>query len=258
MGTITIPAVPEDLTWDDVRAGVAALSKKRGWHHGVPIMSIFDTSRRIVLAKGCPLSDTHGHDRPVFMDGATRVHVCSNEDVNEEVDEPECVNHWTMSPKIIAVMSKHGRSRVDKIDYSRERLTMYLDSLLCQAGAVDADAELMAMVALLKRLTRNQRESYILGGAFPETSTKSGVTYIFRKGRPTLAMKMERLPEGGEKRRFLAALCSHPLAWYEDTWVGAYPPSDEVLANLLAVRADEHAFWKRSVQHTLDDPRAGI
>lgn len=246
-----------DLTWDDLRVGVARLCKERGWHHGVPIMSIFDTSRRIVLAKGCPLSDTHGHDVPVFMDGKTRVHVCMNEDVNEEVDEPEVINHWTAPSKIIAVSSHHGRSSVEKFDYSRRRLELYMDSLLCQAGACDGDAELTAMVALLRRLNRNQRDSYILGSAFVETSKKSGVTYIFRKGRPTLAMRMEKV-EGGEKRHFLAALCTHCLGWYEDTFVGCYPPSDQVLADLLAMRADEAKFWARSIQHSLQDPLSGI
>ena len=257
MGTLTVPAVPQDLTWDDLRAGVHQLCKERGWHHGVPLISIFDESRRIVLAKGCPLSDKHGHDTPVFMDGKTRVHVCSNTDVNECVDEPMVVNHWTTSRKIVAVMSHHGRSSSEKYDYCRQRLELTLDSMLCQAGAVDATAEISALAALAKRVNKNQFDSYLLAGAFPETSKRSGVTYIFRKGRPTLAMRMEKVP-GGEKRHFLAALCSHPLAWWEDTWVGAYPPTDEVVANLLAVRADEHAFWKRAVQHTLDDPLAGI
>jgi hypothetical protein len=257
MGTLTVPAVPEDLSWDDLRAGVAALCKQRGWHHGVPLMSIFDQSRRIVLAKGCPLSDKHGHDIPVFMDGATRVHVCSNTDVNEEVDEPEIVNMWQTKPKIIAVGHYSKGAVVEKFDYARKRLNLLLDTMLCQAGAVDAEAEIIALGALSKRVNKNQFDGYLLAGAFPETSKRSGVTYIFRKGRPTLAMKMEKV-EGGEKRHFLAALCTHCLGWYEDTWVGAYPPTDEVVANLLAVRADEHAFWKKAVQHSLDDPLAGI
>jgi len=253
----TVPAIPEKLTWDDVRAGVAMLARQRGWHHGVPIMSIFDQSRRIILAKGCPLSDVHGHDTPISMDGQTRVHVCQVSDVDEAQDEPYVVNMWKTTPKTIAV-GKYSKGAVCfKSDGTRERLEMYLSSLLCQAGAVDAEAELHAMVSLLKRLNRNQRDSYILGGAFPETSKRSGVTYIFRKGRPTLALKIEKV-EGGEKRHFLAALCSHPLAWFENTFVGAYPPSDEVLANLLSVRADEHAFWKKSHQHSLDDPAAGV
>ena len=257
MGALTVPAIPGDLTWDDLRAGVHQLCKERGWHHGVPLMSIFDESRRIVLAKGCPLSDKHGHDTPVFMDGKTRVHVCTDTDVNECVDEPMVVNHWITAPKLIAVGQYSKGAVVEKFDYSRKRLELLLDSMLCQAGAVDAAAEVTALGALAKRVNKSQFDGYLLAGAFPETSKRSGVTYILRKGRPTLAMKMEKVP-GGEKRHFLAALCTHPLGWFEDTWVGAYPPTDEVVANLLAIRADEHAFWKRAVQHSLDDPLAGI
>jgi hypothetical protein len=253
------PKIPQDLTWDDLRAGVARLAKERGWHHGVPMVSIFDQGRRIVLAKGCPLADKHGHDIPVSMDGRPRVHVCSDADVNEAQDEPFTVNGWMTKPKLVAVGRYSKGAVVEKIDLTRERLDLLLRSALCQAGAVDADAELRAMVALYKRINRNQWDSYLLAGMFPETSKRSGVTYFFRKGRPTLALRIIPRPDGsGEDRHFLAALCTHPLAWYEQTFVGAYPPSDEVLANLLAVRADEHAFWKRAQQHALDDPMAGI
>jgi len=250
------PAIP-DMDWDDVRAGVAKLCEERGWHHGVPITSIFDQTRRIILARGCPLSDIHGHDVPVAMDGKPQLHVCSAGDVNETQDEPYVVNAWKTTPKTIYVGKYSKGAVVEKRNDSRERLDMILASMVCQAGAVDPMAEIRAMGALSKRVNRNQFDSYLLAGAFPETSKKSGVTYIFRKGLPTLAMRMEKV-EGGEKRHFLAALCSHPLAWFEGTHVGAYPPSDEVLANLLAVRADEAKFWAKSVQHSLDDPLSGI
>ena len=130
--------------------------------------------------------------------------------------------------------------------------------MICQAGAVDSDAELRAMISLKNRINDNQWDSYLLGGAFPEKSKRSGVTYIFRKGLPTLAIKCQPQLEGGEKHIFLAALCSHPLGWYQGTHVGCYPPSDEVLANLLSVRADEHKFWARANQHSLNDPLSGI
>jgi hypothetical protein len=245
-----------NITWDDLRAGVHEICKERGWHHGVPIMSATDTSRQIILAKGCPLSDTRGHDHPVTMDGIPRVHVCTVDDVQE--DGPMIVNEWRLpAQRHVVVMHHHGKAKVEYVDRPRARLDMFMDSMMCAAGAVSLEAELRAMCSLFQRINGNQRECYILTGAFPETSDRSHVTYILRKGLPTIALRCEKV-EGGEKRHFLAALCSHPLAWYSGTHIGAYPPSDEVLANLLSIRADEHAFWKRAGQHKLGDPEAGI
>lgn len=255
----TTPAAPNatNLTWSDVRRGIAQLCRERGWHHGVPIMSSIDTTRRVILAKGCPLSDTHGHGVPVSMSGDPVLHVCSDGDVNEAQDEPYAVNTWFTAPKRVTVGKYSKGAVVVTTSAARERLDLLLNGVLCQAGAVDSDTELRAMCALRTRVNDNQWDAYILAGAFPETSKRSGVTYLLRKGLPTLALRMKPVP-GGEKRHFLAALCSHPLAYFEGTHVGCYPPTDEVVANLLAIRADEHAFWKRANQHTLDDPLGGV
>jgi hypothetical protein len=247
-----------ELSWNDVRHGVAKLCEERGWHHGVAMMSSTDPTRRVIMAKGSPLSEKHGHDVPVAIGGAPEVRVCSASDVNECQDEDYVVNTWHTTRKMIAVCNNRKGASVHKFEATTERFEMYLRTLLCQAGAVDSDAEFKAMIALRKRINDNQWDCYVLGNAFTETSERSNVTYIFRKGLPTIAMRCRPRPEGGETRHFLAALCSHPLAWFEGTHVGAYPPTDEVLANLLAVRADEHMYWRKSIQHTLDDPLAAI
>jgi len=107
-------------------------------------------------------------------------------------------------------------------------------------------------------LNKMQTESYILNGMFPETSKRSGVTYIFRKGLPTLALRIDKLEDKRERRHFLAALCQHPLAYYADTFAGCTPPTDEVITHLLMMRSDEHRFWKKSGQHPLNDWRSGL
>ena len=247
-----------DLSWNDVRRGVAKLCEERGWHHGVPMMSSTDTGRRIILAKGCPLSDTKGHDVPVSMTGEPQVHVCTAKDVDDTEMGPIVVNAWNNKPTIVAVVQQKGKYRVTKIDASKDRLNMLMNTIICQAGSVDSDAELKAMMTLKGKINDNQWDAYLLGGAFPETSKRSGVTYILRKGLPTIALRCIPKPEGGEDRHFLAALCSHPLAWWEGTHVGAYPPTDEVIAHLLLIRSDEHDLWKRSGQHGLNEVQAGI
>ena len=243
-------------TWEQLRAGIHALAKERGWHHGVPLMSSTDPTRRVVLAKGCPLADKHGHGTPVAIGPeAPAFFACK---INEEDQGVEEVNQWQRQPLQVVVMREKGRAQVGRIPVAHLRLKQLLDTALCQSGTVDMEAEFRAMISLFKRINQNQREAYVLSGCFPETSKRSGVTYVLRKGRPTLAIRCTKLPEGGEQRRFLAALCSHPLGYFEGTWAGVCPPSDEVLGHLLQIRADEHKFWARANQHSLEDPLAGI
>ncbi len=248
-----------DLTWNNVRAGVHSLCKDRGWHHGVPIMSATDTTRRIILAKGCPLADKYGHDRAVPMTGEPEIHICRNEDIDETAPGPYVVNAWRPKPSTVVALREKGKYSVRRLDESRDRLELMLNTILCQAGTVDSDSEIKAMCSLKAKINDCQWDSYILSGAFPETSWRSGVTYILRKGLPTIALTCKPNPNGpGEIRTFLAALCSHPLAYFEGTHAGAYPPTDEIIATLLSIRADEHDLWKRANQHSLNDPLAGI
>ena len=187
-----------DLSWSDLRRGVSAICEQRGWHHGVPMMSSTDSSRNLVLARGCPLADQYGHDVPINPGGAPQVHVCRSSDIDDDGEGPYVTNAWDMSHKMVIAYMQKGKAKVRMEDRSRDRFEMYVRSLLCQAGAVDSDTELKAMLALRKRINDNQWDAYILGNAFPETSIRSGVTYIFRKGLPTIAMRCVKRPEGGE------------------------------------------------------------
>src|SRR5208282_159554 len=142
-----------ELSWEGLRRGVSALCEERGWHHGVPIMSSTDTTRRLILAKGCPMSDTYGHNRPVKMDGKPEVHVCNIDEMNYG---PTVVNAWNPSPSTIAVLREKGRYTVARIDTSKDRLNMMIDTMVCQAGAVDSDTELKAMITLKGKINDNQ------------------------------------------------------------------------------------------------------
>jgi hypothetical protein len=68
---------------------------------------------------------------------------------------------------------------------------------------------------------------------FLETSRRSGVSYLFRRLKPTLAIK-----DG----RALCALCLHPIGYYEGTWSGAMCPTDDIIAHLMLARGDEAMF----------------
>lgn len=106
-------------------------------------------------------------------------------------------------------------------------------------------------------IRHRQMKQYVLTGMFPERSLRSGVTYIFRRLKPTIAIAPAR-GNDEESMRILACLCMHPIAYYARSWAGGMCPTDDVIAHLALMRADEHLFWKRSNQHPPYLPEAGL
>lgn len=112
-------------------------------------------------------------------------------------------------------------------------------------------------VQLLGTMLRHRQfKQYLLTGMFLEHSPRSGVTYLFRKLRPTVALRPGRTDE--ESMRILACLCMHPIAYYRNSWAGAMCPTDDVIAHLAMMRGDEAMFWKRCNQHPAHRPEAGL
>lgn len=131
------------------------------------------------------------------------------------------------------------------------RLWLLMNSMMA-TWAFDLEAEARAIAALRGHISASQFESYALLGTFIERSQRSRVAYVFRRARPTLAVRAET------RDRVLCALCLHPIAYYEQSFVGAMTPTDDVLAHLLLMRADEPMFWRRANQHDPDTPEAGL
>lgn len=96
-------------------------------------------------------------------------------------------------------------------------------------------------------------KQYMLTGMFLETSKRSGLTYLFRRLKPTAVLTLKE-----ERARILCALCLHPIAYYEDSWAGAMCPTDDVIAHLMLMRGDEPMFWRRASQHPPYRPEAGL
>ena len=243
-----------NLTWEGLRWGTAQLCEQRGWYHGCPMPNAFNFGHRLIVAKGAPL----GGDGTLSFEKSPEVRVCHASDVDEAVDVPNLVNRWTPTPVEVQVYRDSKGTFTLQMPSAHIRLRMHLDTMIARGGAVDARTELTAMESLCAKLRPSQWDSYVLTGAFPETSARSGVTYILRKGLPTIALRLVQRPEGGEQRHFLACLCLHPMAYYENTWAGSQPPTDEVIAHLMLIRANEHFFWKKAGQHPITDPRAAI
>ena len=131
------------------------------------------------------------------------------------------------------------------------------DMVLNTLGAADAwgiEQEAAAVDSLGKLLRHRQFKQYLITGMFMERSKRSGVSYLFRKLRPTLAIRTG--PD--DRTRVLCALCMHPIGYYERSWSGAMTPTDDVIAHLMLMRGDEHMFWRRSNQHPAWRPEAGL
>lgn len=124
---------------------------------------------------------------------------------------------------------------------------------LAAADAWGIEQEHNAVQLLGTMLRHRNFKQYLLTGMFLERSEHSGVVYMFRRLRPTLAIRAD---EKGS--RILAALCLHPIAYYEGSWAGAMTPSDDIISHLVLMRGDEHLFWRRANQHPPHAPEAGI
>jgi hypothetical protein len=175
------------------------------------------------------------------------------EEPRSEPSEYIRVNSWwndKYQASVVVLRDKQGRARagLDKED----RLSFTLRTL--EASAVwPVEAELKAQKKLAGLIPGHLHEQYLLTGHFTETSKRSQVTYLFRRGRPTIAIR-----ETEEWSYTLCALCLHPIGYYGATWAGVMCPTDEVIAHLLMMRGSEEKFWANANQHALDHPAAGL
>ena len=132
----------------------------------------------------------------------------------------------------------------------------HLGEQMATLGASDAwgiEQESNAIRTLSTLLRHRQFKQYMLTGMFMEASPRSGVHYLFRRLRPTIAISTRM-----GKSKILCALCLHPIAYYSGSWAGAMCPTDDVIAHLMLMRGDEHMFWRRANQHPPYAHQAGI
>lgn len=159
---------------------------------------------------------------------------------------------WSWSKRSqVMIYEKDGR-----IDWGIIPGVHHATQLLQTVGASYAwglEQEQNALALLRGLVPPHIFKQYMLTGMFLETSPRSNLTYLFRKLRPTLAISMRT-----EKLRLIAALCLHPIAYYEGSWAGAMCPTDDVIAHLMLMRGDEAMFWRRANQHPPWRAEAGI
>jgi hypothetical protein len=163
------------------------------------------------------------------------------------------VNCWWNSRyqvTIVVAKDKQGRARFYPEFQSRLAFTI---RTMDAAVAWPIEAEQKALKKLATLLAPDVFELYQLTGHFAEISKRSGVLYMFRKGRPTIAIRQTE-----EDSNVLCALCLHPIGYYAETWAGVMCPTDEVMAHLLMMRASEEKYWANANQHPVDHPAAGV
>jgi hypothetical protein len=163
------------------------------------------------------------------------------------------VNCWwnaRYQTTIVVAKDKQGRARFYPEFPSRLAFAI---RTMDAAVAWPIEAEQKALKKLTTLVASDVFELYQLTGHFAEVSKRSGVLYIFRKGRPTIAMRQTE-----EDSNVLCALCLHPIGYYAETWAGVMCPTDEVIAHLLMMRGSEEKYWANANQHSVDHPAAGV
>lgn len=159
---------------------------------------------------------------------------------------------WSHSKRAEVYVWEEGGKVMHAVLPPNRRIDMELTTLNC-AEAWGIEQEGTAIRLLGQHVKHRQFKQYMLTGQFLERSERSGVVYMFRKLRPTIAMATK-----GDRVRILCALCMHPIAYYADSWAGAMTPTDDVIAHLMLMRGDEKMFWRRCNQHAPWRPEAGI
>lgn len=159
--------------------------------------------------------------------------------------------------------SSHRRSDIiifersdGRIDWGLEPGVNHLAQDLRTLGCSEAwglEQENTALQLLSTLINPRHYKQYLLTGSFLESSSRSKLTYLFRRLKPTVA-----IDTSGEQCRVRCALCMHPIAYYAGSWAGAMCPTDDVIAALMLMRGDEAMFWRRSTQHPAWRPEAGL
>jgi hypothetical protein len=179
-------------------------------------------------------------------------HILDKED-EPKASEFSVVNSWWNAEyrmTIAVVKDRLGRAQL-RVSLE-DRLSFTLRTLQAST-AWPVEAEQKAQKRLASLISAHLFDLYLLTGHFSEISKRSQLTYLFRKGRPTIVLR-----ESDEGAHALCALCLHPIGYYGDTWAGVMCPTDEVLAHLLMMRGSEEKFWANANQHPLDHPSAGL
>lgn len=248
-------------TWQEIAHKADQIAKELGEWCGSPVPI---DSYRLSLAKGFCFPGLDGFR---LQEEHEPEHKTPGDMTEEELLEVLCrhgtayLNEWYSMRKggtVVVYRLPHGKSRaLIEYDCANRHAAMFTRQLIPAmetAFILDPEAELTAIDKLKTLIKPHLWSAYVLHGMFLETSKRSKVTYVFRKGRPTLAMR----PNADANMKILCALCLHPIGYYEGTFCGTMVPTDEVISHLLLMRADEHRYWRQANQHPVHAWQSGL
>jgi hypothetical protein len=236
------------LSWSSIRKKVNQLALLDGEWAGAP-MPVHDLP--LVIEPRYPYSDLNGF----CLSGKE---VAERELVDPKTDKIRVINSWFSHKTCSRVyICEYGpgtpRFGVKLPEFGADRLDLWINTLGASV-AWSMDAEITALEKLDTLIESHTYKHYILTGSFLETSKRSHVTYLFRKLRPTVALTRDR----DNNVNYLTSLCLHPIGYYKYSWAGCMTPTDDVIASLLLMRADEHYFWRKANHHPYWSAAAGI
>jgi hypothetical protein len=273
------------ISWDEVRERVNSLGAERGEWAGVPV-PVRDAE--LVVEPRYPFAKLNGATldpspreelQDALMDAIDRRDFSALDLIQRALEQQlaqleqqrdelagrlakavarEHVNRFYCHRKRCVVhvfREKNGRPKifVDQIVPTRN-LDFAIATMGSSTQAHSIEAEAKAIESLRSLVTESAYRCYFLCGMFLETSKRSGVTYLFRKLRPTVAIKNQ----GGERMKLLTTLCLHPIGYYTGGFAGAMVPTDDVIAHLMLMRADERRYWAKANHHGPFEVEAGL
>lgn len=198
----------------------------------------------------------------VIAKGYKWAHVFDKPAGDDPMEGWKVVNRWWAAEKggEIIVIEKDGKREWVRIP-GVHHFDLDFSTLGCSvAWGIEQESRAVHMLGTLVK--HHQFKSYMLTGMFLESSHRSGVTYCFRRLKPTVAItrqpsvvfpKLKRI-----EVKILACLCLHPIGYYRHSWAGAMTPTDDVVAHLMMMRGDEARYWKQANQIEPYRPEAGL
>ena len=141
--------------------------------------------------------------------------------------------------------------------YTMHPAERLMSSVVLTTETISLEAEEKAHELLKKHTTDYQYAMYKLTGTLIHDSEVSSTSYLIRRGFPTLVYDVEE-HKGEISLRFKLGLCAHAGGYHPGTFAGILCPTDNVVAHLLMLRADEDAFWKLSNIHLPISSRLGL
>ena len=188
---------------------------------------------------------------PTYPKAAELMGITTQQRVDELADAGVTIRNtfWSTHRRCHILIMHMPDGKIDwGLQYGIHHLGQDLRTLGC-AEAWGLEQESNALNTLGGLVRHRQFKQYLLTGMFLETSKRSGLTYLFRKLRPTVVIRGDRI---------VCTLCMHPIGYYEGSWAGVMTPSDDVISHLMLMRGDEAMLWRRANQHPSYSPSAGL